>query len=130
MLSKNTSAMEILKSSITLHDIRLYAFHGVLPQERTVGGWYIVSVTVDYPYSGALESDSVNDTLNYAEVLEIVQQEMAIPSNLLEHVAGRIVKALFNRFEQIEEIQILLTKECPPMGGNTAGASVELKVRK
>lgn len=122
--------MEILRSSITLHDVRIYAFHGVLPQERTVGGWYTVSVTVDYPYFGALESDNVNDTLNYAEVLDIVQQEMSVPSNLLEHVAGRIVRALFGRFELIEEISIRVTKECPPMGGNTAGASVELKAIK
>lgn len=119
----------VVKSQISLNSIRLYAFHGVMPQERTVGGWYTVSLTIDYPFSRALQSDDVADTLNYASVLEVVKREMKIPSNLIEHVAGRIVDALFSEFPLIEAIDMVLSKENPPMGGDTMGASVRLSVK-
>ena len=83
--------MKLEKSTIEINDVRLYAFHGVLEQERQVGGEYSVSICVDYNIEQATLSDNVNDTLNYALLLDIIKREMAIPSNLLEHVAGRIV---------------------------------------
>lgn len=118
--------MYLEKLQILLNSIRLYAYHGVMEQERRVGGWYEVSLRVDYPFAKALDTDDVADTLNYASVLEVVKEEMAIPSNLIEHVAGRIGKSLFEKFPLISEISIHLTKENPPMGSDTKGASVLL----
>ncbi len=121
--------MSRVKSRIFLNDIRLYAYHGVMPQERTVGGWYTVSVAVDYDFSKALETDDVADTLDYSKVLEIVKAEMNIPSNLIEHVAGRIGKALFRSFCAVSAAEIKIIKDNPPMGSDTAGAGVLLSVK-
>lgn len=118
--------MEITEHRITLHRVRIYAYHGVLPQERLVGGWYEVSVAVDYPFQKALETDSVDDTLNYASLLEIVKKEMEVQSNLLEHVAGRICHSVIAAFPETLHVSVELTKQNPPMGGDTAGASVLL----
>lgn len=121
--------MYLEKSLIQLNNIRLYAYHGVMEQERIVGGWYNISLSIDYPLSKSLGTDDVADTLNYASVLEIARQEMLIPSNLLEHVAGRIAKSLIEKFPLIREVNIHLTKENPPMGCDTLGASVLLNIK-
>ena len=113
-------------STIELKDVRLYAFHGVLEQERRVGGDYSVSLRVHYNICKAMETDDVNDTLNYAHLLDIIKQEMAVPSNLLEHVAGRIGKTVIERFDQVEGVDIRITKTNPPLGALCAGATVEL----
>ena len=97
-----------------------------MPQERKVGADFTVSLRVGADLSRAVESDAVEDTLNYATLFEVVKQEMAIPSQLLEHVAGRIGKAVFNRFPQVETVEVVLTKVNPPMGADCQGASVEL----
>ena len=76
--------------TIFISGLRVYAFHGVLPQERLVGGDYLVDVRVDYSHSLATESDRVEDTLDYSRLHHLIDEEMAIPSALLEHVAGRI----------------------------------------
>ena len=89
--------IRLKSSTIELKDVRLYAYHGVLEQERRVGGEYSVSLRVHYNISKAMESDDVNDTLNYALLLDIIKEEMAQPSDLLEHVAGRIGTAIANR---------------------------------
>lgn len=115
-----------LTSAIFINNMRLYAYHGVLPQERRVGGWFTVSIRVHYNIIRAMESDSLTDTLSYADLCQLIKTEMAIPSQLLEHVAGRIAKALFHDYPQIQALDLTLTKENPPMGVNCEGAGVEL----
>ncbi len=121
--------MLLEKTQIVLNDVRLYAYHGVLPQERTVGGWYTLTLTVDYPFGAALSSDDLPDTIDYAAVLEVVKGEMAVPSRLIEHVAGRILAALFAAFPKIQRAELELTKDNPPMGHNTQGATVRLSAK-
>jgi len=118
--------MKQVTSSIELNDVRLYAYHGVLEQERRVGGEYSVSLRVHYNIYKAMESDDVADTLNYALLLDIVKEQMSQPSNLLEHVAGRIAKAVVSRFPQTEAVDVTVTKLNPPLGARCAGAAVTL----
>ncbi len=73
-----------------------------------------------------METDDVADTLSYADVYQLVQQEMQQPSNLLEHVVGRIGKRLLAEFPLIKAIDLKLTKVNPPMGADCDGAGVEI----
>lgn len=98
----------------------------MLPQERETGGEFLVSVRAKYPLDKALESDNVADTLNYAEIFEIINKEMQKPSCLLEHVAGRIGRSIFMNMPQIEALDISVAKTNPPMGADIGCASVEL----
>ncbi len=111
---------------IRIEKLRIRAFHGVLPQERQVGGDFTVTLRIGYPWQRAMESDDVADTLDYAAVYQLVNSEMAVPSQLLEHVAGRIVQALLRQFPVISSIDLWLTKVTPPMGADCDGAGVEL----
>ena len=111
---------------IRLEKLKIRAFHGVLPQERTVGGDFVVTLRIGYPWQQAMESDVVTDTLDYAAVYRLVRHETALPSQLLEHVAGRIVKALLRDYPQITSIDLWLTKVTPPMGADCEGAGVEI----
>lgn len=106
--------------------MRFHAHHGVLEQERLTGGDFLVSLSACYPLERATESDNVADTLNYADVYNIVKAEMDVPSKLLEHVAGRIGKKIINVMPQISELTVKLTKVNPPMGADCDGAGVLL----
>ena len=116
----------LAQTYIYLNAVRFYAFHGVMPQERLVGGEFVVDLRVGYPFQQAMTSDEVADTLNYAELYELVKAEMAVPSRLLEHVAGRVVKAIQDRFPLVTSIDMKLTKVNPPMGADCNGAGVEV----
>ena len=120
--------MKITQSSIQLHDMRFYAYHGVMEQERRVGGQYLVTLCVKSDLSRAVVSDSVADTVNYAVLYEVVAREMAQPSQLLEHVAGRVAQRVLDVFPQVEQLSIRITKCNPPMGADCQGASVTLEV--
>ena len=116
--------MHLTESYICLHEVRFYAFHGVMPQERRVGGEFLVSVKVGYPLEKAMSSDDVADTLNYAELYELVKKEMMLPSSLLEHVMGRIVEAIEKAFPKVTSVEVKIKKVNPPMGSDSNGAEV------
>ena len=115
-----------MTTKITLQAMKFYAYHGVLEQERRVGNTFVVDLTLTAPLEKAVQSDQLEDTINYAEVYELTKQEMNIPSQLLEHVAGRICRSLRHHFPQIEQIEIRVSKLNPPFGGDVHSASVLL----
>ena len=122
--------MTALSSKIILKDIRLFAHHGVLHQERAVGAYFTLNLRIQTDFSRALETDDLAGTISYADAFEVVKAEMAVPSQLLEHVAGRICQALFDRFPAAEAIHLELLKENPPMGADCGGAGVALDVSR
>jgi len=119
-----------MSSYVFLRKVRLHAAHGVMEQERCVGAEFEVSLRVKYDFTEAMETDNVAQTLSYADLYDLLRREMQQPSQLLEHVAGRIVKAVFSQFPLAEEVDLEVVKLNPPMGARCEGAGVELHVKK
>lgn len=118
--------MKTDNSYIFLKGIRCYAYHGVAPQETLIGNEYTIDLKLKTDIGKAGRTDEVADTVNYAEVYEVVKREMDIPSKLLEHIGHRIVERLFEAFPQVEEIELSLAKRNPPMGADIESAGIEL----
>ncbi len=116
-----------MKSKIILEDLKIYAYHGVLPEEALIGNHYIINAELHADLEKASQTDDLTDTINYAEVSEIIHQEMAIRSELLEHVIGRMINRIESQFPQISFIKIKLTKTVPPMPGEMKGVSLEFE---
>lgn len=113
-----------------MSDMRFYAHHGVLPQETVVGNNYTVSLELAVDNTKAMNSDALEDTIDYSAVYDIVKAEMQVPSKLLEHVCGRIVKHLFSSFREIISINIRIDKLNPPMGADIRSAGVRALVSR
>lgn len=118
--------METDEMYIRLDKLKFYSYHGVASQETVVGSYFYIDLKLKVDFSQAVESDDLTYTVSYADAFEAVKCEMEIPSQLLEHVCGRIVKRLFRDFPTIEEVYISLGKENPPMGADILTAGVEM----
>lgn len=116
-----------MTSKIFLGNLKIYAYHGVLPEEKIIGTYFIVNVELHADLWKATETDDLNDTISYAEINDLIHAEMQIPSKLIEHVAGRIINKIHEHFPQITFIKIRITKTNPPMKGEMDGASVEFE---
>lgn len=116
-----------MTSLIELIGMEFHAFHGCLSEERLKGARYLVDFSCEYDTRRATKSDNLKDTLDYSEIYNIVKKEMDIPSNLLEHVAGRIAAAIRKAHPEIPTFVIKISKENPPVGGKTAWASVSIE---
>lgn len=116
-----------MKGTIEINGLRLFARHGVFEEERINGNTFELSVHLNYPLDVAISSDDVADTLNYADAIEIIRTEMNQPSQLLEHVVGRIHKALLQKFPAINGGFIRLTKLNPPIDADIDGTAVKIE---
>ena len=119
-----------MESYIYLDQVSIYAYHGVSPQETKVGNTFLIDLKLKTDISLAIESDDIAHTVSYADIYQRLAEEMAIPSKLLEHVAGRIVRRIFQDFPTIEAITIKLSKQNPPMGADIASAGIELTAQR
>jgi len=108
--------------------MQFYAHHGVMEQERLIGNYFTVDLTMTVNIEKATFSDRLEDTINYADIFQQVKTEMEIPSNLLEHVAGRIIIRLRKEYPVIEKIELSIAKHRPPVGGDVSEAVVTLIV--
>lgn len=113
-----------MRTFIKLKNMRFFAYHGVLPQERIVGNEFVVNIKIEVDFVMAISSDDVSDTLNYATVFGLVKNEMQQPSNLLENVAGRIFRSIKNEFPQIKHLEVKLAKLNPPVEGEVESAEI------
>ena len=112
--------------TIELEGMEFKAYHGVLEQEKVRGNVFTVDFRGELDLSAAAESDNLADTLNYGEIYEIVADEMSIPSELLENVAGRIVKAIEVRYPQLISFSVRVSKKRPPVDGVAQWSRVTL----
>ena len=119
--------MKIQESYIVLNNLVFYAYHGVNPQEQVVGNEYHIHLKLKVNFLKAAQTDDVEKTVNYAEVFEVIKEEMLKPSKLLENVAWRICEKLFQEFDLIDEIALKLGKRNPPMGADIDGSGVEFQ---
>lgn len=119
---------------ISLSQLRFHAHHGVLPQEREVGGDFIVSLQLyidQYDAQQALYHDQLCGTINYAEVYDLVRDEMQQPAQLLEHVVARIARRLIHTYDKLRQVDVKLTKCTPPIAGwDGQGVSVSYTQRR
>ncbi len=116
-----------MKTYIHFDKMHFYAYHGVDPQEQTVGNNYTIDLMLSVPFESAMRSDSLANTINYAMVYKEINAIMSTPSRLLENVAGRIITVLQARFPKIKGGRIAIYKDNPPICGkiDRIGAIVE-----
>lgn len=122
--------MKINNSYILLKNICFYAYHGVVPQETKIGNEFIINLRLETDIYRASETDEITNTVSYADVYEVLKEEMEIPSKLLEYVCRRICIRLFKEFHAIKGIEISLAKRNPPMGADIEAAGIELKASR
>ncbi|MDR0541854.1 MAG: dihydroneopterin aldolase [Dysgonamonadaceae bacterium] len=109
---------------IELKGMNFHAYHGVMEQERKIGNTFTVDVKLYVDLRKGIASDNLTYTVNYASVYEVIKKEMAIPSNLIEHVAGRIVERIRKNFPTVEQVEIRLAKKNPPIEGDIQEVAV------
>lgn len=122
--------MQIKEQIITLDSLRFYAYHGAEPQEAIVGAWYTVDISIKADTTDAILNDNLSETINYAKAAEVIKQQMQIRSALLEHVAGRIAKALLAEFPAINALTIKVCKENPPVCAPCSASGFTLTVER
>ena len=113
--------------TIKLKNIRTFSYHGCLVEEGKIGSDYSVDLEVKTDLRKSCVSDDLADTVDYVLLNQIVVEEMAIRSDLLEHVAYRIIIRIFAEAPSVSRIKIGVSKINPPIGGDVEAVTIELE---
>lgn len=112
---------------IEIEGMEFYAFHGHFDVEKVAGNRFLVNLKIEADCSKAGRTDRLEDTIDYQKAYLAVKEEMAIPSDLLEHVAQRIINRIKNEFQEVQKVTVKVSKLNPPMGGQIEQVSVSLE---
>jgi len=99
---------------ITVEGIRVFAYHGHLPEEAVLGGHFIVNIWIEADTSEVEKTDALNDTVDYVKIIEIVKEQMAIRANMIEVPAKRIVDAILP-LHKVKKVEVEVEKIQPPI---------------
>lgn len=112
---------------ILIRNLKIFAHHGVMAEEKANGQDFIFDIDAFVDISKPCESDNVEDTVNYALMVECITETFtARKDDLIERAAQRVAKSLFEKFEKICELKITLKKPDAPIDADFDWVGVEI----
>jgi 7,8-dihydroneopterin aldolase/epimerase/oxygenase len=112
---------------VSVHNLKLYGYHGCLPEEAVIGTHYRIDVDVHVDFTEAALTDDLTKTVDYVVINRLVKEEMAIRSKLIEHVLLRIIKRIKAEYPAAGKVWVRLYKMNPPANGDIESVSVTLE---
>ncbi len=107
-----------------LTGITATGFHGVFPEERRAGQEFVVDVVLETPLDTL--SDQLANTINYADVAQLVEAEIAgQPVQLIETLAGRIAQRCLAH-GKVEAVTVTVHKPQAPIRQRFADVAVTI----
>jgi dihydroneopterin aldolase len=112
--------------TIEITGLQLFTHHGVTAAEREVGQRLVVDLRLDVGESDATVTDMVEDTVDYAQVCQLVALVAQQRSyKTLERLCAAIAERLIDDFE-VEYVWVKAAKPEPPIPLPVEEVSVEI----
>ncbi len=106
--------MKRYQDSIILKELSLYGYHGIFPEEKKMGQLFLVSLELFLDLNKAGTTDSLEDTVDYAAVYEIIKEVMEGTSfNLMETLAENIAERVLKY--PVQGVIVEIKKPSPPV---------------
>ena len=101
---------------ITIKNLKLFAYHGVNPEEKENGQNFFIDLDYFLNMEKACRSDDLNDTVSYAKVVKVISRAFTAESfDLIEKAAQVVADAVLDEFEEIQRVDITLKKPEAPV---------------
>jgi dihydroneopterin aldolase len=110
--------------SIFLTELKVETTIGIWDWERKIKQTVVIDLEMGTDIRAAVESDSIEDTLNYKLVAKRVQQFVADSSFMLvEALAGNIAEIILNEFD-VPWVKLKVSKPGAIRGSRNVGVSI------
>lgn len=108
-----------MSDRIEIRGIKAYGYHGVFEGEARDGQDFIVDISINIDLQRASMSDELGDTVNYAEVAELVVGEIEGERvELIERLAGRIADHVMKAYPLISSLAVAVHKPQAPISAS------------
>ena len=114
-----------MSDQIVLTGIHGFGYHGLFEQERKDGQDFFVDLTLAVDLKVASQSDAIADTVNYAEITDLVVEEIiSNPVNLIEKLAARIAERVLNQHLKVKSVTVTVHKPQAPVAAQLKDIAV------
>jgi dihydroneopterin aldolase len=114
-----------MSDQIVLTGIHGFGYHGLFEQERKDGQDFFVDLTLTVDLNAASQSDAIADTVNYAEITDLVVEEISSnPVNLIEKLAARIAERVLNQHPKVDSATVTVHKPQAPVAAQLKDIAV------
>jgi dihydroneopterin aldolase len=114
-----------MKDQIVLTGIHGFGYHGLFEHERSDGQDFYVDLSLNVDLTAAAISDSIEDTVNYAEITDLVVEEITSnPVNLIEKLAARIAERVLNQHIKVVSVVVTVHKPQAPVAAQLKDIAV------
>ncbi len=100
--------------TVELHNLILHGYHGVFEEEKKVMNTFEVSLSVKYDDKKS-DFNSLEDTISYVDLYEIVKQKIKVPVFLLEKLCQGIIRKIKHQYPSVREVNISIYKLQAPI---------------
>jgi len=114
---------------IELKDLRFHSKHGLYEEETATGGEFLLNVNVHFTPEH-LPALSLDDTINYVDIYQLISNKMNVAESLLEKLAFSIGEDILALDNKITTVDIELFKLHPPIIQFNGKVGVKLTVKK
>ena len=105
-----------MADQINVNGIKAFGYHGVLPHEAVEGQEFVVDLALSLDLSAASRSDNLDETVNYADLAQIVHDNIVGERvQLIERLAGQIADQIKSSYPQIDSISVTVHKPHAPV---------------
>jgi len=115
---------------IKIENIRVFAYHGCLIEEKKIGSDYSVNLQVQANLKTSSNTDMLCDTVDYVFLNKIVKEEMRQSSHLLETVSKRILNRVINEGGLVKKATVWISKLNPPIGGDVEKVTIKMTLKR
>ena len=120
-----------MRTVLFIDNLEVFANHGLFEEENRLGQKFIFDIECEFNYKKAMFSDEMTDSISYADIAEVVVKTATTNTfNLLERLAGEILKNIFTEFSQIENINLKINKPGAPIKYHFEKCGVEVKTSR
>ena len=119
-----------MKATVKVENLKIYAFHGCMEEEKVIGSDYVVDICAFCSVGKKAFGDEIEGTVDYVDLARIAKREMSIRSKLLEAVVNRIISSCFNEISVLEQISVTVSKINPPINADVASVSVSMDKKR
>lgn len=98
---------------IRLKNLRMFAHHGIHPEEQRAGAEFEVNMEVSFPADQMIRS--IDETIDYTRVEQVIRDTMSVPFPLLETTGMEIANRVKDDFPLVTEINITISKISAPL---------------
>lgn len=111
---------------IIIKGLKIRAFHGVNPEEKTDGQNFILDITAELDVKKAQLSDNVDHTVSYSDIIKTAAAVFTEKSyNLIETAANKVGMEIMRTYPKLRSVTVLLKKPEAPIKADFEYVAVE-----